>query len=233
MPAVQTNGTTLHYEIHGSSDAPTVLALHAATVSGGEMLWVRRFLNAAGLRAILPDLRGHGQTPNPAPDMHMPRMVDDVAGLLDQLDAPPLHGFGYSMGGGVLLYTALRHPDWFKSLVLLGSNYKAASLDTIERVVGPAEHRTPIQRAVFDTQTGVRIGWDATPQDFAVLRMPVLLVLGDRDEFLDIEEVLPLFRALPNAQLLVVPGTSHLRLVNHPLLLEGMRRFYTRIGVLS
>jgi pimeloyl-ACP methyl ester carboxylesterase len=41
------------------------------------------------------------------------------------------------------------------------------------------------------------------------LEAPTLLVWGDRDQFLPVEEAVTLYRWLPNAQLAIIPNADH------------------------
>jgi pimeloyl-ACP methyl ester carboxylesterase len=55
--------------------------------------------------------------------------------------------------------------------------------------------------------------WD-TPviledSDLAAISAPTLVVSGDRDEYIPLEHTLEIYRALPNAQLLVLPKRGH------------------------
>jgi pimeloyl-ACP methyl ester carboxylesterase len=47
------------------------------------------------------------------------------------------------------------------------------------------------------------------PEDFKFVAAPTLVLLGDRDELLPIEEAVALYRALPTAELGIVPNTGH------------------------
>jgi pimeloyl-ACP methyl ester carboxylesterase len=46
-------------------------------------------------------------------------------------------------------------------------------------------------------------------EDYNSIQQPVLLLLGDRDKMVTMEETLSVYRLLPNAQLGVLPGTPH------------------------
>lgn len=77
---------------------------------------------AAGLRILAIDQRGHGATTLPAePDGRRSwrDLGEDLIGLLDALDGPPLVLAGHSMGGTVSLLAAAQRPDRVKGLVLL------------------------------------------------------------------------------------------------------------------
>jgi 3-oxoadipate enol-lactonase len=65
-----------------------------------------------------PDLRGHGATSWDGAEFTIDDMADDLAQALDALDLGPVHLLGMSMGGGVAMTYAARHPDRVRSLVL-------------------------------------------------------------------------------------------------------------------
>jgi pimeloyl-ACP methyl ester carboxylesterase len=62
--------------------------------------------------------------------------------------------------------------------------------------------------------------WNArlnyTPQDFAKVIAPTLVLLGDRDGFVPVEEGVRMYRLLPNAELAVVPGADHMQFIFSP-----------------
>jgi len=210
-------------------DGPTVVALHAATSSSIEMGWLVAAIVHEGFNVVTPDLRGHGQTANPAPDMHLVRLVDDILEFIYLLGRTPLHIMGYSLGGAVALYAAQRRPDLFRSLVLLGANYHAPSPERLQQVLGPPEQRPNVQQRVFDPHHGVVVGWDSPLETFKIVVNPALLICGDRDEFNDAEDVLALYRVMPNAAALIIPHTDHLGLVRHPMVFRALSDFYSRV----
>ncbi len=210
-------------------DGPTVVALHAATSSSVEMGWLVAAIVHEGFNVVTPDLRGHGQTANPAPDLHLTRLVDDVLEFIYLLGRTPLHMMGYSLGGAVALYAAQRRPDLFRSLVLLGTNTRAPSQERLRQVLGPPEQRPEVQQLIFDPQLGVVVGWDQPPEAFRSILCPTLIICGDRDEFNDPEDALRLYRVLPHAEVLIIPHTDHLGLVRHPMVFRALSDFYSRV----
>jgi pimeloyl-ACP methyl ester carboxylesterase len=227
MPTLPVHDLDMHYIERG--EGPTMLALHAATANGTMMGWLAHSFVQDGFNVVSPDLRGHGETTNPAPDLHLPRLVGDVLEFAYQLGRTPVHGVGYSLGGALLLYAALRQPDLFRSLIILGSSYRAPSPERLLKAVGPVEEREADVRRVFDPETGTVVGWDKPVEAFAEVPLPTLIISADRDEFSDLSDSFALYNVMPNADLLVVPHTDHLGLVRHPLVYQGLRDFCARI----
>jgi pimeloyl-ACP methyl ester carboxylesterase len=66
---------------------------------------------------ILPDLQGHGRTADIDRPLDTRFMADDIAALIDHLGLEKPGVAGFSLGGGVGLQVALRHPDKVGRLV--------------------------------------------------------------------------------------------------------------------
>ncbi len=66
------------------------------------------------------DLIGHGRSeaPDSPKDYRTGAVVDQLKGVVDQLDLAPVRWVGYSLGGRVLLQLAVRHPELVDSMIL-------------------------------------------------------------------------------------------------------------------
>ena len=53
-------------------------------------------------------------------------------------------------------------------------------------------------------------------EEAARIGAPTLVVVGDRDEFHPVEEAVRLYRRLPNAEMAVLPGGSHMGPIFEP-----------------
>ncbi|MCZ2400391.1 MAG: alpha/beta hydrolase [Phycisphaerae bacterium] len=113
------NGLKMYYEVHGSGE-PVVL-LHGAfmTITNIWNGWIEELAKTRKVIAI--EMQGHGRTADIARDMTSENLADDVAALLDHLRIPRADLIGYSMGGGVAMQCAVRHPDKVRKVVVLSS----------------------------------------------------------------------------------------------------------------
>lgn len=114
---MQINGVEYHVESTGSG-TPLVL-LHGFTGSSENWRSARAALNPH-VRTITVDLPGHGRTGSPDDPQRytMDSAAADLAAIFARLGLPPVHLLGYSMGGRLALYIALKHPSLVSSLIL-------------------------------------------------------------------------------------------------------------------
>ena len=111
----EVNGTRLYYEVAGSGD-PVVL-VHAFTLD--TRMWNDQFeLLARDFRVIRYDARGFGKSAAPKPGEPYSN-AEDLAALLNHLDARKAHVVGLSMGGRFALDYAVTYPDGLRSLVVI------------------------------------------------------------------------------------------------------------------
>jgi len=115
------NGIKLYYEIHGTG-APLIL-LHGG-LGATSMFGPNLPALAKGRQVIGVDLQGHGRTADIDRPLSTDLMADDIAALIKhlKLDRPDL--MGYSLGGGVVLQTAIRHPELVGRLVVVSTPFR-------------------------------------------------------------------------------------------------------------
>ena len=117
----EVNGINLYYETHGAG-WPMIL-LHGG-LGSGEMFGPILSTLAERHQVIAVDLQGHGRTADIDRPIDMRLMADDIAALIDHLgvDKPDL--VGYSLGGGVAFFTAVKHPEKIGKLVMGSANIR-------------------------------------------------------------------------------------------------------------
>jgi pimeloyl-ACP methyl ester carboxylesterase len=123
MPYAVNQGVRNHYQIEG--DGQPLVLQHGFTDSL-ETWYDLGYVDALKphYRLILIDARGHGASDKPHdPDAYdRERNVADITTVLDDLDIPKAHYFGYSMGGGIGFAVARYAPERVHSLIIGGAN---------------------------------------------------------------------------------------------------------------
>jgi pimeloyl-ACP methyl ester carboxylesterase len=193
------NGISLYYETHGTGE-PLVL-LHGG-LGSGEMFAPILPTLAEHHQIILVDLQGHGRTADIDRPIDVRLMADDIAALIDHLGLHKPDVVGYSLGGGVALQVAIRHPEAVGRLVSASANIRRdaiypemlAQQGQVSAAAAEFMKETPMyelyQRVAPRPQDFPRlldkIG-QAMAQDFdftdevSGLRVPTLVVAADAD----------------------------------------------------
>lgn len=107
------------YKLEVAGAGKPLLLMHGFSGSGETWQDIVAALSP-GFRLICLDILGHGDSDKPetASRYRMPAIAADIIDLLDQLHITHANLLGYSMGGRLALYLALRYPERFSSLVL-------------------------------------------------------------------------------------------------------------------
>ena len=192
------------------------------------------------------DRRGHGRTADTLDPFSYAAMTEETVAVLESVVGGPTHLVGWSDGGIVALHVALARPDLVRSLVPIGANFHHDGLlpeffdvaegDPVLEMLGAAyAERSPDGAEHWPEVLAKSIDlWHREPtltiDDLARITAPVLVLVGD-DEPISLSHTCALYEALPNAQLAVVPGTSHVvplekadlvnRLIDDFLVAEG------------
>src|SRR5438094_9752592 len=121
MTYADVNGIKLDYEIHGTG-RPLIL-LHGG-LGAIEMFGPNLAALAKGRQVIAVDLQGHGRTADIDRPLSVELMADDIAALIKYLKLDAADIMGYSLGGGVALQTAIRHPEVVRKLVVVSTPFR-------------------------------------------------------------------------------------------------------------
>lgn len=146
-----------------TADKPVLLLLHGITSS--KDIWLEILQNFPSYRVIAVDMPGHGDSREPQDfDYAVENLSAQLAAFIQQLELPPVHLVGNSLGGLVAgLYTA-EHPGRVQSLVLMNS----AGID-------PPQKSILMQKALTDRSYNpllVQSADDLSPKLAAVLARP-------------------------------------------------------------
>jgi pimeloyl-ACP methyl ester carboxylesterase len=116
------NGLKMYYEIHGSGEP--VVVLHGAfmAISGDWGEFVGELSKTRKVIAV--EMQGHGRTADINRDLSYENLADDVAGLLDYLKIPSADIIGYSLGGGVAMQCAIRHPETVRKVISISAPFR-------------------------------------------------------------------------------------------------------------
>jgi pimeloyl-ACP methyl ester carboxylesterase len=237
------NGLKMYYEIHGSGE-PVVLLHGAFMAISNNFHWTEWIGELSKTRKVIAiEMQGHGRTADIKRDFSYDNLADDVAALLDYLKIPNADVIGYSLGGGVGLNCAIRHPDKVRKVVSISAVFRLdgwtkEGLDAIPHLTAEAFNGTPIEADYkrlsptpneFPNFVKRVISVDLKPHDFGADKLkatkaPMFFIHGDADGVrLDyIAETFRLkggevhgdMRPRSASRLAILPDTTHVTLMN-------------------
>ena len=156
MPEIQRGDFAIHYETTRPGDGPTLLLVAGLGEQIGSVEFSEEQCDAfaaRGFRAVRMDNRDCGLSvaEHDAPVYTLHDMADDVAGVLDDLGVERAHLLGASLGGFVVRWVAVRHPERVASLTVVMSGSGAGPEDegpglepsVVARLLDMAERREP------------------------------------------------------------------------------------------
>jgi pimeloyl-ACP methyl ester carboxylesterase len=243
------NGLKMYYEVHGSGE-PVVL-LHGAfmTITNNWDGWIGEL--AKTRKVIAVEMQGHGRTADIERDINSENLADDVAALLDHLKIPKADLIGYSMGGGVAMQCAIRHPDKVRKVVVISSTFRRdgmvkEALDMFPTLTADAFKGSPIEveykklsptpddfpkfvkRMIAMASKGHDLGADKLKATTA----PMFFIHGDADG-IRLEHIAEMFRLKGGgthgdmgprsaSRLAILPNTTHVTLMERMAVIVPM-----------
>jgi pimeloyl-ACP methyl ester carboxylesterase len=238
-------GVRIQYRDEGAGDAVVLVHGFASTAehNWGGTGWIATL--SQRYRVIAPDVRGHGLSDKPQePKAYgYANMGADVTRLMDNLGIERAFLIGYSMGASIAIELMLSRPERFRAIVLGGIAYDDGLEDKRDRDAiaeayradDPTTIKSPVARAyrrfaesmpndlhalaaLIDAK---RAPFD--PARLAAVRMPVLIVVGNKDNA--IGDPKPLAEMIPGARLVMLEGCDHLSAPADPRFKQAVLEF--------
>jgi pimeloyl-ACP methyl ester carboxylesterase len=234
---IELPGVKTWYEVEGQGEP--VLLLHGGFVTN-ETWGAQRADFAANHRVFLPERRAHGHTPDVEGRLSYHDMASDTIDFLTTVVGSSAHLVGWSDGGIVALLVAIARPDLVRKIVVTGANFKPPPEIGMAEGLDELSADAPemgMFRAMYEAASPdgpehwpIVVGkmvemYRAEPnipiEDLGRIRAPTLVLVGD-DDFMTLEHTVELYRAIPNSELAVVPGTSHAHFMEKPSLVNRL-----------
>ena len=229
---VQSGDARIYYEVYGSGDA--IVLLHGGTVGSlGEM---GRFADNLknNHQVIMVNTRGHGKSDIGKVSPSYKQKSKDLHEVLSALKVSKVDIIGFSDGGYTGFQFAVDYPDQINRLVAIGAGEWPKGF-----VQGGAADRNGAFKELYDLdprywseQAQIRPQYDQIdewyrrvcraydeteigPSLFKEVRAPVLLLSGEKDMNAPLDTMVSAYKALPNAQLGIIPGAPHTVFFSH------------------
>lgn len=193
-----------------------------------------------------PLLSGHGDTELPAEGISIEKYTQELATYCKDNDLTDVSIFGHSMGGYVALCYAMTNPENVNSIMTLGTKFDWTEEQALKesKMLNPDAilEKVPQYAQLLEAQHGskwkqllpaiadlmVNLGKNPPlKNDVTGIKIPVQIMVGDKDNMVTLEESKNVYGNLPNAKLAVLPDTKHpMDKVRPGLLLNLMKDFW-------
>ena len=236
------NGLKMYYEMHGSGSGEPLVLLHGSfmTISNNWPGWIGVLSKARTVIAV--EMQGHGRTADINRDFSYESLADDIAAMLDYLTITRADLLGYSMGGGVAMQVAIRHPDKVRKVVSVSAFFRRdgvvkEALDAFPKLTADAFKGSPIETEYkklsptpndFPNFVKRVVAIQLKPYDFGASELkatkaPFLFIHGDADG-VRLDHIAEMFRLKGDeihgdlrprseSRLAVLPNTTHVTLM--------------------
>jgi len=215
--SVLVNGKHIYYEVYGKGEP--LFLLHGYTLSSKSWLpYVEDFQDE--YEVYLIDLTGHGKSDAFKEDLSIKSVAEDLNALVQYLKLDSIKAIGFSFGGDVLYQLALLNPTLIKSMITIGAvgtwtvndfpEYQEAF--TFENSANfpwlVTNHGSDVKiKALMEQFNNYTV--KVTTEELQTIRPEVLIMIGDDDEGMDLEEVVRVKKNLPDSDLWILPNVAH------------------------
>lgn len=229
----------LYYEVYGKGKP--IVMLHGGVY--GYISEFEPFINrlSESYQVICIATRGHGKSEIGKEPFTYKQRAEDAYKLIRSITKDSVVVLGFSDGGYSGLKLAALYPSLVKKLIAIGvgdfpknktQKFNYNSADLMKSSPSLFESRLALMpepkrwnEALSKLNKLYNEDYIST-ETFEKIKCPVLVLNGDRDDYQALENVVKCVKAIPNAQLSVIPGCHHVVFFcNFPAVWEAMNPF--------
>lgn len=239
----------------GHKDQPPIILIHGAGSS--HLIWPSEIRRLVGQRVLAIDLPGHGKSAGVGLQS-ISSIANQMVEFLAALGLYQAVFVGHSMGGAVALELAIQHPTHVAGLGLISTGaYLGIDPSFLENLSNPLTVPSALaafrQRAfgsqanpalverclqsMKDIRTSVLYGdWRACAdfdqrESISRAEAPTWVIVGSEDQLTPVAYAHFLAGKLPAARLQIIPGASHMALIEHPArIAQGLQQFLAALA---
>lgn len=230
---VEHDGARIWYATYGSG-APVIL-LHGGLGHGGNWGYQVPALIDSGYQAVVIDSRGHGRSTRDERPYSYELLASDVLAVMDTLQLEKAALVGWSDGACTALVLASQAPERVAGVFYFACNMDPSGTKEVEftptlkrcfsRHVKDYQQlsATPDEFDQFSEAVGLmqRTQPNYSAEDLRQIRVPVVIVHSEFDEFIKQEHAEYLAGTIPRAEFVYLPGVSHFAPLQRPELFNA------------
>ncbi|AHF05981.1 alpha/beta fold hydrolase [Desulfitobacterium metallireducens] len=221
-----------------NSNDNVVLFIHGA--GGSSEVWSNQLSPIEGYRLFALDLPGHGHSEGKAAS-DIQEYSRFIADFIETLDLHFVILVGHSMGGGIVLESALAQPQlsWLKGIVLVDTGsrlrvnkktleqlaqgklpfdiipYLYSQNSTPEILTQALEDMKKVQAEVYLADFQACDAFDRS-NEIQTLKLPTCIICGENDRMTPLKYSNGLHEALPQSKLEIISSAGHMSMQESP-----------------
>ncbi len=214
---ISLNGKNIYYEVYGKGEP--LFLLHG--YSHSSKYWIPYVSDfEEDFEVYIVDLHGHGKSDVFDKDWSILSVAQNLNDLIEYLEIDKIRAIGYSYGGDVLFQLATINPTLIKSMVTIGALgtwdikdyphweefFQYSNLENLTWIKD-FQHDDEHIRAILDLFKNYKV--KLSEEQLENIKADVLLILGDNDDSMPLEEVARVCKNLPNSDLWILPNSPH------------------------
>lgn len=238
---IRVEDATLYYEVYGTGKP--LLLLHGDTF--GYISEFEQYIPilAKKFKVIIPAMRGHGKSEIGIKKYSYKLFARDVLAILHKEGIDKVAVMGFSAGATTACYLAAHYPESIKKAVVLAgaidtSSYKPGILADLINTTGDEYEQMlpelvkerkklmPKPNSYNELIQKLKEAWlqpvYVEEVKLKEVKCPVLIVGGDRDEYMAVESFVRIQQLIPASQLAILPNCNHVGLLFYPEMVNLM-----------
>lgn len=223
---IEANGIKLYYETYGEGEP--VLMIHGNGQS------INAFMNQVDdfskkYKVIIVDCRERGKsTFDKNVELTFDVQVEDLKQFLDKLGIKKVKILGWSDGGILAIMMSLKYPDLVEKFAASGANIFPEGLLDSEL----QDLKDGLEKFKKDNKDN-KNDWlidlynldykypQLKYEDLKNIKAKALIIAGDKD-VIKIDHTVKIYESIPNSQLAIIPGASHMVPIEKPELFNSL-----------
>lgn len=174
-------------------------------------------------QVIAIDTRGHGRSEHGQYPLSFTRLALDIVEVMGYFNVRKAAIVGFSDGGNIALYVALKYPEYVQSLIIVGANLETDGMKKLPvfqvklaykmtKLLGNVSRYFNQRKQIIDLMLKQL---QLTPEQLQTIQAPVLVVAGDHD-MIEEDHTKLIAASLPNSQLKIIPDADHFLIMKKP-----------------
>ena len=225
------NGLKVHYLVFG--EGKPLLILHGWGSNSERWIPAAEIISKKGFKVIIPDLPGFGKTDTLSVPWNTNKYISWLEAFLKELKINDFYLLGHSFGGALASKIAVKHVQDIKKLFLVSAacvrkktatkNFSAIVAKVIKLfyflpyygLFRKAVYKFIIRKSDYVyvegtlKQTYLNVVAEDLSFHLAFVKVPTVIIWGDKDEFTPIDEAYFINKQIKNSKLIVVPEAGH------------------------